>query len=251
MASSINHRVMAATVVCSTSNSSAAADSRPAGLLAMPASSLRVQSASLSSSHSSFTPCKLLGRGVCSPSGRQQTLSRQRSAVCMVLPTGTPVKEGQATGLHGHAKWSSRAIKSFSMAELEARKLKYPTTGTEALLMGMLTEGTSHASRFLRRNGVTLFAVRDETIKLLGKADMYFFSPEHPPLTEQAQKSLDWAIAERNKDGGDVEVTTSYMLLGIWAQKGFAGQKVLEALGFDDKKAEELLATENQPVAVS
>lgn len=30
------------------------------------------------------------------------------------------------------------------------------------------------------------------------------------------------------------------MLLGIWAQKGSAGQKVLEALGFDDKKVEEI-----------
>jgi hypothetical protein len=32
-------------------------------------------------------------------------------------------------------------VKSFSMSELEARKLKYPTTGTEALLMGIMTEG--------------------------------------------------------------------------------------------------------------
>lgn len=28
------------------------------------------------------------------------------------------------------------------MGELEARKLKYPNTGTEALLMGILIEGT-------------------------------------------------------------------------------------------------------------
>ena len=34
-----------------------------------------------------------------------------------------------------------RAIKAFGMAELEARKLKYPKTGTEALLMGILVEG--------------------------------------------------------------------------------------------------------------
>lgn len=40
-------------------------------------------------------------------------------------------------------RWSRRAIKSFAMAELEARKLKYPTTGTEALLMGILIEGIS------------------------------------------------------------------------------------------------------------
>lgn len=38
-------------------------------------------------------------------------------------------------------RWSSKAIKSFAMAELEARKIKSPTTGTEALLMGILIEG--------------------------------------------------------------------------------------------------------------
>lgn len=40
-------------------------------------------------------------------------------------------------------RWSARAIKSFAMGELEARKLKYPNTGTEALLMGILVEGIS------------------------------------------------------------------------------------------------------------
>ena len=38
-------------------------------------------------------------------------------------------------------RWSWRAIKSFAMGELEARKLKLPTTGTEAILMGILVEG--------------------------------------------------------------------------------------------------------------
>lgn len=38
-------------------------------------------------------------------------------------------------------RWEARAVKSYSMAELEARKLKYPTTGTESLLLGILTEG--------------------------------------------------------------------------------------------------------------
>ncbi|RRT40691.1 hypothetical protein B296_00055725 [Ensete ventricosum] len=38
-------------------------------------------------------------------------------------------------------KWSSMSIRAFGMAELEARKLKYPKTGTEALLMGILVEG--------------------------------------------------------------------------------------------------------------
>lgn len=38
-------------------------------------------------------------------------------------------------------RWSARAIKSLAMGELEARKLKYPSTGTEAILMGILVEG--------------------------------------------------------------------------------------------------------------
>lgn len=38
-------------------------------------------------------------------------------------------------------RWSARAIKSYAMAELEARKIKFPNTGTEALLMGILVEG--------------------------------------------------------------------------------------------------------------
>lgn len=36
------------------------------------------------------------------------------------------------------------------------------------------------------------------------------------------------------------EVTTSHLLLGIWAQKESAGHKIMAALGFDDDKAKEL-----------
>lgn len=136
------------------------------------------------------------------------------------------------------------------MSELEARKLKYPTTGTEALLMGILTEGTSQAARYLRAIGITLFGVRDETVKLLGKADMYFFSPEHPPLTEPAQKALDWAVEVKNKSGDDGEVTATHLLLGIWAQKDSAGRQVLATLGFDDRKAKELEETIKKPLTV-
>ena len=61
--------------------------------------------------------------------------------------------------------------------------------------------GTSQAAKVLRANGITLFKVREETVNLLGKSDMYFFSPEHPPLTEPAQKALDWAIDQKLKSG--------------------------------------------------
>jgi len=181
------------------------------------------------------------------PLPRSPQSRRGHLPVFMMLPTANPERASQEKPV----KWSARAIKSFSMAELEARKMKYPKTGTEALLMGILAEGTSPASKYLRANGVTLFKVRDETVKLLGKSYPLYTSPEHPTLTEPAQKALDWAIDEKIKSGESGDVTTTHMLLGIWAQKGYAGQQILANLGFDDKNAEELAESIKEEVALS
>ena len=43
--------------------------------------------------------------------------------------------------------------------------------------------------------------------------------------------------------GDNGEVTATHLLLGIWAQKGSAGQLILAALGFNDQNAEELEGT--------
>ncbi|XP_022141304.1 ATP-dependent Clp protease ATP-binding subunit CLPT1, chloroplastic-like [Momordica charantia] len=162
-----------------------------------------------------------------------------RRATTATVSFSLPATKPEGVSPDKLPKWSARAIKSFAMAELEARKLKYPNTGTEALLMGILIEGTSIAARFLRANGITLFKVREETVKLLGKSDMYFFSPEHPPLTEPAQRALDWAVAEKLKSGESGEITTGHLLLGIWSEES-AGRKILATLGFDDEKAKEI-----------
>lgn len=182
------------------------------------------------------------------PNGGARVVRRQEhcSVVCMVLPAG----DAEIVSSPAGAKWEARALKSFSMAELEARKLKYPNTGTESLLLGILTEGTSEAAKFLRKNGVTLFGAKDEIINLLGKADMYYFSPEHPPLTSSAQKAIAWAADPANKPewvSGE-ELSTTMLIIGIWAQKGSAGQKILEKLGINDDKIAKLSDTmKNSP----
>ncbi|XP_022737556.1 ATP-dependent Clp protease ATP-binding subunit CLPT2, chloroplastic [Durio zibethinus] len=147
-------------------------------------------------------------------------------------------------------KWSRRAIKSFCMAELEARKLKYETTGTEALLMGILIEGTSLAAKFLRANGITLFKVREESVKLLEKGDLFSISPERPPLTEHAQRALDWAVDQKLKSADDGEITTTHLLLGIWSEVESPGHKIMAALGFNDAKAKELTSLSSEPESV-
>ncbi|KDP25578.1 hypothetical protein JCGZ_20734 [Jatropha curcas] len=176
---------------------------------------------------------------------RHQSLARRPiSATVSSLPTANPERFASAEKV---PKWSWRAIKAFALAQLEARKLKYANTGTESLLMGVLIEGTSLAAKYLWTNGITLFKVREETIKLLGKADMYFFPPEQPPLTESAQRALDWAVEHKLKSGDSGEITTSDMLLGIWSEVDSPGHKVLAALGFNDEKAAELESLSSGP----
>ncbi|KAK6935266.1 Clp, repeat (R) domain [Dillenia turbinata] len=163
------------------------------------------------------------------------------------LPPSLLASQLQRVSSDAILKWSRRAIKSFAMGELEARKLKYPNTGTEAILMGILIEGTNVAAKFLRANRITLLNVREETVKLLGKADLYFFSPEHPPLTEAAQRALDWAVDEKIRSGDGGEITTTHLLLGIWSEKDSRGSKVLATLGFNDGKAEKLKSLSSKP----
>ncbi|CAN6301564.1 unnamed protein product [Urochloa humidicola] len=172
---------------------------------------------------------------------------RRVGAVIAQLPTTHPeVASGDKK-----IRWSSRAVRSFAMAELEARKMRYPTTGTEGLLMGILVEGTSGAAKLLRANGITLLKVREEAANVLGKSEMFYFSPMHPPLTEAAQRALDWAINEKLKSGEDGEVTANHLLLGIWSDKKSAGHKILASLGFDDDKASLLAKTADEEAAMS
>lgn len=138
------------------------------------------------------------------------------------------------------ARWSARALKAFGLSEVEAKKLKYPTTGTEALLIGILTEGTSHGAKYLRANGVRVFEMRDEVVELLGRADMFFLSEEHPPLTQAALDALTWAVEDHKNAGGEGEVGVERVVLGVWAQEESAGKALLQKLGFTEENAEEL-----------
>ncbi|KAL5170093.1 ATP-dependent Clp protease ATP-binding subunit CLPT1, chloroplastic [Glycine soja] len=58
------------------------------------------------------------------------------ATVSFSLPTPKPLSDTPEKT----PKWSARAIKSYAMGELEARKLKNPNTGIEALLIGNLVE---------------------------------------------------------------------------------------------------------------
>ncbi|KAF7138566.1 hypothetical protein RHSIM_Rhsim07G0100500 [Rhododendron simsii] len=236
------------------------------------------------------------------------------------LPTAKPERVFSPT--EEVPKWSLKAIKSFAMAELEARKLNTKGIGTEALLLGILLEDvpnnlqnkersafpslkimhipkntslkcwnsrvvtvdplrgancgisdpmvlesrtalqlTSHATNlaanFLWANGITLFKAREEAvklyaeqkekaIKLYGKRNAVT-DREPPPLTESAQRAVDWAFDKKLKSGESGEITPAHLLLGVWSEKESYGYKIMSALGFNDEKAKQLETLISKP----
>ncbi|KAG6418153.1 hypothetical protein SASPL_120352 [Salvia splendens] len=166
--------------------------------------------------------------------------SKRRGYAVATISFSLPNTKTEGLNTDKKAKWSARSIKSFAMGELEARKLKYPNTGTEALLMGILVEGTSLAAKFLRENGITIFKERDEIAldwaveeKLKSGTSTNFFHG----LSANLMKNLDFGFEYAGESG---EITVTHILLGIWSQKESAGYKILAGFGFDDTKAAEL-----------
>ncbi|KAJ3682601.1 hypothetical protein LUZ60_015174 [Juncus effusus] len=157
------------------------------------------------------------------------------AAAALALPTAKP----ELITKEKNIKWSARALKSFGLGELQAKKLKRSNLGTEFLLLGTLVDATSEAAKYLISKGITLERVKEEIKKRIGELDWREYSDFVIPLTESAQKALDSALALK-LDSGEGEITVGHLILGIWSQKNSTGHKVLKSLGFDRKKAEEM-----------
>ncbi|WJX60392.1 hypothetical protein P8452_45606 [Trifolium repens] len=169
------------------------------------------------------------------------------ATVAFSLPISNPEPVSPAQEI---PKWSSSATKAIAMAAVEARKLKRTTTGTEALLLGVLVEGTNLANKFLRANGITLFKVKDEMDIVLGEADVFSITGERPQITDDAQRALDWAVNKKLKSGEGGEITTAHIILGIWSEVDSPGHKILSNLGINEEKAKELEASISKSVVI-
>ncbi|XP_057873551.1 ATP-dependent Clp protease ATP-binding subunit CLPT1, chloroplastic-like [Cryptomeria japonica] len=125
-------------------------------------------------------------------------VSQRPLTIFMNLSTANP--EWAANGKI--PRWSESSIRSFCLGESVARKVRYPSLGTEALLMGILMEGTSPTVKFLRANGFTLSKVWEEMISLIGLPSIWDTKVEAEiPVSEDAQKALGLAVEEKIKLG--------------------------------------------------
>ncbi|GLT53606.1 hypothetical protein SLA2020_268660 [Shorea laevis] len=153
---------------------------------------------------------------------RPHVLSKHRpiaASVLSSLPTANPERFSSAEKV---PKWSRKAIKSFAMGNWKRGSSSIQLLGLKPFSWG--------------------FSLRELVLlqSFCGRMELHFSSPEHPPLTEGAQRTLDWAVDQKLKTGDDGEITTSHLLLGIWSEVESPGHKIMATFGFNDEKVKEL-----------
>src|SRR4051794_29239745 len=126
--------------------------------------------------------------------------------------------------------FSDRAQRVVTAAQEQARLLGHGHVGTEHLLLAVLVDGSTAASRVLVAAGATADGARRKVMEAV-PANGQGADLDHLPLTARAQRALDRA-GRFARQRHDPEVSTGHVLLGILDVEGTAGQG-LRGLGVD------------------
>ncbi len=137
-----------------------------------------------------------------------------------------------------YGRFTERAQRALAMAQEEARNLGQNYVGTEHLLLGLLRDPGSVATRALGNAAITADAVREQLIRLVGKGDFKF--TEAFGYTPRTKKVLDLSLYEARNLGHNYVGVEHLMLALIREQEGVAA-RVLIDMGVDMKKARESL----------
>ena len=129
-------------------------------------------------------------------------------------------------------RFTNQSRRVVVLAQEEARMLDHNYIGTEHLLLGLLHEGRGTAARALEAMDVTLQAVRDQVIAIIGRGEAQ--PSGHIPFTPRAKKSLELSLREALQLG-DGYIGTGHLLLGLIHQSDNVAVKILDNLGTDLK----------------
>jgi ATP-dependent Clp protease ATP-binding subunit ClpA len=127
-----------------------------------------------------------------------------------------------------------RARNVFSLAEKEARERNHSHIGTEHILLGLIRNGESIATKALESLGISLETVRQQVEGTIGQGRQAP-SPQIP-LTAQASRVLDHSRREarqRNSASGRQAgyVGTEHILLGLLREGNGVAARVLVPMG--------------------
>ncbi|HET9173382.1 MAG TPA: Clp protease N-terminal domain-containing protein [Actinospica sp.] len=143
-------------------------------------------------------------------------------------------------------RFTDQARRVVVLAQEEARLLHHNYLGTEHLLLGVIRERDGLAARALADLGVSLEAVRDEVLVIIGRGER---TPTgHIPFTPRAKKVLELTLREALQLGTDY-IGTEHLLLGLIREGQGVAAQVLTKLGkpLDEVRDSVIALYERQP----
>jgi ATP-dependent Clp protease ATP-binding subunit ClpA len=99
--------------------------------------------------------------------------------------------------------YTSRAKKVLELAMSEARELNHSYVGTEHLLLGLMREEKGIAAQVLGSMGVTVGAVREEVVRLLGTESPVQAAghPNQPARSRRVERQASITLVVEHPDG--------------------------------------------------
>ena len=120
--------------------------------------------------------------------------------------------------------FNEKAIKSVVLSQEEARRTGYNLVGSEHLLLGVIGEGSSTASKILADKGVNLKQTREIIEQIVGRGGG--FSPSNIPFTPRVKKIFETAFEESRQLGVNY-ISPEHLLLAIAKEQDTVAAKVL------------------------
>jgi ATP-dependent Clp protease ATP-binding subunit ClpC len=135
-------------------------------------------------------------------------------------------------------RFTDRARRVVVRAQEEARSLDHDYIGTEHVLLALIDEGDGVAVRALVSLEISPDEVRRRVEELVERGEGA--SPGHIPFTEQGKEVLKLALREATGLGHPY-IGTEHILLGVIAEGGGVGARVLAELGADLDRMRDLV----------
>jgi ATP-dependent Clp protease ATP-binding subunit ClpA len=127
-------------------------------------------------------------------------------------------------------RFTERARRVVALAQEEARMLSHTYIGTEHILLGLLREGHGVAARALESPGISVEAVRQQIVELIGRGQQV--PSGHIPFTPRAKMVLALSLREALQFGHE-DIGAEHILLGLIRDGDGVAVQVLANLGAD------------------
>ncbi|MBM7853794.1 ATP-dependent Clp protease ATP-binding subunit ClpC [Desulfohalotomaculum tongense] len=135
-------------------------------------------------------------------------------------------------------RFTERARKVISLAQEEARNMRYPYIGTEHILLGLIREGQGVASKVLQELNIKAEKVRAEVEKMVEKGQGEV--PKELPLTPRGKRVIELAVFHARRMGHNY-VGTEHLLLGLISEGEGIAARILLTMGADLNRVQQLL----------